>query len=309
LNNNIAFIVVFHNAQPYVKRVLGNVLKVAESSDEIIVIADGCSDMTSQTIKKVLSHSDRSFQFKETRDLHEIGALNVAFTLIKDQSFVLHLQGDMVIDVKSFSVVRRILSSENNVGVLSFRMGGCFHFGNLDLRLNEMNFGHNFKGGTPRNLKVNLYEYCVAGRGPILFNREILNPNFGEIDNNLKPHSIDDIDLSLISLGLGYQNYAVNLPYRSDITWGATRSQNRSFLEPVQIAANKNLIYVKKKHSKLLKDISIAHRHHSTELGTVKVGLYFLLGFYIGQELIQHDGKILIRIRRKLAFILSKYTI
>ena len=309
MNKNIAFVVVFHNAQPYAKRVLDNVLKAAENSDEIIVVADGCRDMTTQICKKVLSQSGRTFQFKETEDLHEIGALNVAFSLIQDQSFVLHLQGDMVIDVKSFAIVRNILSSEINLGVLSFRMGGCFHSDSLDLQLNEMNFGHNFKGKTTRNLKVALNNYCVAGRGPILFNREILTTNSGEIDNKLKPHSIDDIDLSLISLELGYQNYAVNVPYRSDITWGATRSKNRSFLEPVQIAADKNLVYVKEKHSKTLKEISHTHTHKSVELGTMKIGLYFLLGLYINRELLHSEQKKLKRIRRKLAFTLSQHTI
>lgn len=309
LNNNIAFVIVFHNAQPYAKRVLENVLRVAGRSDEIIVVADGCSDMTTQICKKVLSQSGRLFQFRETNDLHEIGALNVAFSLIQDPSFVLHLQGDMVIDVKSFAIVRNIVSRDLNLGVLSFRMGGCFHSDSLDLQLNEMNFGHNFNGKTPRKLKVNIFDYCVAGRGPILFNREILIPNSGEIDNNLKPHSIDDIDLSLISLELGYQNYAVNMPYRSDITWGATRSKNKSFLEPVQIAADKNLVYVKEKHSKILKEISDTHTHKSIELGTVKIGLYFLLGLHINRQLLHSGQKKFKRIRRKMAFTLSQHTI
>lgn len=309
MNKNIAFVVVFHNAELYARRVLNSVLTVADISDEIIVIADGCSDLTSEICKKILSKSENPFQFQETEDLHEIGALNVAFDFVKNAKFILHLQGDMVLDTKSFSIVREILLSQANLGVLSFRMGGCFHSKNLDLQLNEMNFGHNFKGRTPRRLKVNLHNYCVAGRGPILFNREILIPNLGKIDNNLKPHSIDDIDLSLISLEMGYQNFAVNVPYRSDITWGATRSKNRSFLEPVQIAADKNLVYVKGKHTKILEENSHYHQHEVLELRAIKVGLYFILGVYINRELLQSEKKFLRRVRRKIAFTLSQYTI
>jgi glycosyltransferase involved in cell wall biosynthesis len=309
MNKKIAFVVVFHNAETYVNRVLTNILRVSETYDEIIVIADGCTDSTSRICTELLSKSGKSFQFEETADLHEIGALNAAFKMINDARFVMHLQGDMAIDVKSFSILRKIIYSDINLGVLSLRMGGCFHSDNQDLKLNEMNFGHNFKGKITRRLKLNLYNYCVVGRGPLLFNREILNSNFGKIDENLKPHSIDDLDLSLISLELGFKNYSVNLPYRSDITWGATRTSNRSFLEPVQIAADKNLLYVKEKHSKILKVISHTHTHSFSEIGNIKIGVYYILGQYINRELLQSENKKLKRIRRKIAFKLSQYTI
>ena len=309
MNEDIAFVIIFHNAELYAKRVLKKVIRIAASSDEVIVIADGCNDSTVKICKKVLSKSRKSFQFKETQDVHEIGALNAAFNLIKNKSFILHLQGDMVLDVKTFPIVRKLLSGGLNLGVLSFRMGGCFHSEKSVLSLDEMNFGHNFKGKTPRKLTVNLYDYCVAGRGPILFNSDILINNSGQIDVNLKPHSIDDIDLSLISIELGYKNYAVNVPYRSDITWGATRSKNRSYLEPVHIAADKNLQYVKEKHAETLRVISNKHQHQITELKTVKVGLYFMLGRFINRELLQGDENILRRVRQKIAFKLSQHTI
>ncbi len=309
MNKNIAFVVVFHNAASFALRVLEKVVQVAESTDEIVVIADGCADTTSRICRELLTQSGRPFQFKETDDLHEIGALNVAFGLIKNADFILHLQGDMVIDAQTFPILRDLLSRTLNIGVLSLRMGGCFHSEDLNLELNEMNFGHNFKGRLRRKITINTYEYCVAGRGPLLFNRQILKSNNGQIDINLKPHSIDDVDMSLISLELGFKNYAVNLPYRSDITWGATRSKNRSFLEPVQIAAEKNFVYVKEKHSKLLAEIAHSHRHSISELGTVKVGVYFILGLYINRELLHSENKIFKRLRRKIAFTLSQVTI
>ena len=309
MNKNIAFVVVFHNAASFAPRVLEKVIQVAESADEIVVIADGCTDTTSKVCRELLTQSGKPFQFKETEDLHEIGALNVAFDLIKTADFILHLQGDMVMDAQTFPIVRDLLSQNLDVGVLSLRMGGCFRSEDLALELNEMNFGHNFKGRLRRKITVNTYEYCVAGRGPLLFNRQILESNNGQIDINLKPHSIDDVDMSLISLELGFKNYAVNIPYRSDITWGATRSKNRSYLEPVQIAAEKNLLYVKEKHSKLLTNIAHSHKHSISELGTVKIGIYFMLGLYINRELLHSENKLFKRLRRKIAFTLSQLTI
>jgi glycosyltransferase involved in cell wall biosynthesis len=309
LNKNVAFVVVFHNAASFAPRVLEKVVQVARSTDEVVVIADGCTDSTSEICRELLARSGKPFLFKETEDLHEIGALNVAFGLIKSADFILHLQGDMVMDVHSFSIIRDLLSCNPEIGVLSLRMGGCFRPEDLVLELVEMNFGHNFKGKLRRRITVSTYECCVAGRGPLLFNRKLLEPNNGQIDINLKPHSIDDVDLSLISLELGFKNYAVNLPYRSDITWGATRSPNRSFLEPVQIAADKNLLYVKGKHSKLLTEIAHNHEHPISELGNVRVGMYFMLGLYINRELLHSENKVFKRLRRKIAFTLSQHTI
>jgi glycosyltransferase involved in cell wall biosynthesis len=309
LNKNIAFVVVFHNAASYAPRVLEKVIRMADSSDEIVVIADGCTDSTSEICREILTNFGKPFQFQETEDLHEIGAINVALSLIKTAGFVLHLQGDMVMDAQTFPIVRDFLSGNREIGVLSLRMGGCFHSDDQTLELNEMNFGHNFEGRLRRKITVNTYEYCVAGRGPLLFNREILKSNNGQIDNSLKPHSMDDVDMSLISLKLGYKNYAVNLPYRSDITWGATRNKNRSYLEPVQIAAEKNLLYVKGKHSNLLKEIAHNHRHPILELGTVNIGIYFMLGLYINRELLHSENKKLRRLRRKIAFTLSQLTV
>ena len=309
MNENIAFVVIFHNAASFAPRVLEKVFQVAESRDEIVVIADGCTDSTSKICIELLNQSGKPYQFKETKDLHEIGALNIAFGLIQTAEFILHLQGDMVLDAQTFPLIRDLLSRNLDIGVLSLRMGGCFHSEDLALELNEMNFGHNFKGRLRRKIPVSTYEYCVAGRGPLLFNLQILKSNNGQIDMNLKPHSIDDVDLSLISLELGFRNYAVNLPYRSDITWGATRSKNRSFVEPVQIAAEKNLIYVKEKHSELLTRIAHSHRHPISELGNVRVGIYFLLGQYINRELLHSGNKIFKRLRRKIAFTLSQLTI
>lgn len=309
MNKNIAFVVVFHNAASYAPRVLEKVIRMADSSDEIVVIADGCTDSTSEICREILTNFGKPFQFQETEDLHEIGAINVALSLIKTAGFVLHLQGDMVMDAQTFPIVRDFLSGNREIGVLSLRMGGCFHSDDQTLELNEMNFGHNFEGRLRRKITVNTYEYCVAGRGPLLFNREILKSNNGQIDNSLKPHSMDDVDMSLISLKLGYKNYAVNLPYRSDITWGATRNKNRSYLEPVQIAAEKNLLYVKGKHSNLLKEIAHNHRHPILELGTVNIGIYFMLGLYINRELLHSENKKLRRLRRKIAFTLSQLTV
>jgi glycosyltransferase involved in cell wall biosynthesis len=311
LKTSISFIVVFHNSEKYVEKVLKNVIKCMSHEDALIVIADGCTDSTTLICKKLLLKAGIDYKLEETNDLHEIGALNVAFGFIKNQDFIMHIQGDMVIDSSTFHLVRQIIRSEPRLGVLSFRMGGCFVENGVtpQLEMNEMNFGHNFTGKTRRKLKITLYEFCVAGRGPILFNHKILVSSGGTIDQNLRPHSIDDIDLSLLAMKFGYKNFAVNLPYRSDVTWGASRSANRSVKEPVNLSAEKNLKYIAYKHSKILAKISIGHTHRNHAVGNVLIQPYFMFGIFINDRLRQNNGKIFSRAQRKLAFLLSKRTV
>ena len=145
----------------------------------------------------------------------------------------------MVIDYKNFHILRTALLSHPRIGLLSLRMGGCFHSiqGEPQLKLLETEFGHNYKGTINRRIQIYLREYCVAGRGPLVINRDVLLRSNWKIDENLRPHSIDDVDLSLISIDMGLLNYTINVPYRSDVTWGATRSATRSYKEPVNISA------------------------------------------------------------------------
>jgi glycosyltransferase involved in cell wall biosynthesis len=44
----LGFVVVFHNAEEYVTRVLDGVISCLGKDDVLVVVADGCTDLTAE---------------------------------------------------------------------------------------------------------------------------------------------------------------------------------------------------------------------------------------------------------------------
>ena len=305
----LGFVVVFHNAEEYVTRVLDGVISCLGKDDVLVVVADGCTDLTAENCRRDISSLNCEKIFLETSDLHEIGALNEAFGELKKYSpdYVMHVQGDMILDPKTFPILRSRIDTTSRIGLISLRMGGCptSDVENISISYKERNFGHNYKGAIQRNQKVILEECCIAGRGPIIISSELMIANAWTIDNNLKPHSMDDVDMSFLALELNLKNYSINLPFRSDVTWGATRNPNRSYQDSVDISALKNLSYVTAKHSKLLADIVKPHKHSDEYITDVRIGFNFLVGSLINRELLSPKRNLLRRVRKKIAYLVS----
>ena len=305
----LGFVVVFHNAEEYVTRVLNGVISSLGNDDVLVVVADGCTDLTAEKCRKNIALLPCEKIFLETSDLHEIGALNESFRALKkyNPDYVVHVQGDMILDPRTFPIIRSLLDMASRIGLISLRMGGCptSDAENISISYKERNFGHNYKGAIQRNQQVILEECCVAGRGPIIVSSELLIANAWTIDNNLKPHSMDDVDMSFLALEMNLRNYSINLPYRSDVTWGATRNPNRSYHDSVDISARKNLSYVTAKHSKILAEIVKPHNHSDKYITDVRIGFNFLLGSLINRELLSPKGNLLRRVRKKIAYLVS----
>lgn len=305
----LGFVVVFHNAEEYVTRVLDGVIACLGKDDVLVVVADGCTDLTAENCRRDISSLNCEKIFLETSDLHEIGALNEAFGELKKYSpdFVVHVQGDMILDPKTFPILRSRLDTASRIGLISLRMGGCptSDVENISISYKERNFGHNYKGAIQRNQKVILEECCIAGRGPIIISSELMIANAWTIDNNLKPHSMDDVDMSFLALEMNLKNYSINLPFRSDVTWGATRNPNRSYQDSVDISALKNLSYITAKHSKLLADIVKPHKHNDEYITDVRIGFNFLVGSHINRELLSPKRNLFRRVRKKIAYLVS----
>jgi glycosyltransferase involved in cell wall biosynthesis len=305
----LGFVVVFHNAEEYVARVMDGVISCLGNDDVLVVVADGCTDLTTEKCRKSISLLTCESVFLETSDLHEIGALNESFKALEKYKpdYVVHVQGDMILDPKTFPIVKSRIDTTSRIGLISLRMGGCpmVDADSISISYKERNFGHNYKGTIQRNQKVILEECCIAGRGPIIISSEMLIANAWTIDNNLKPHSMDDVDMSFLALEMNLRNYSINLPYRSDVTWGATRNPNRSYQDSVDISALKNLSYVIAKHSNLLADIVKPHTHSAEFITDVKIGFNFLLGSLINRELLSSKSNFFRRVRKKIAYLVS----
>lgn len=222
---------------------------------------------------------------------------------------VVHLQGDMIIEAKNFNSVRDFLTSKNDVGICSLRMGGCPSAATSDFDFSEGVYGH--KGGMKYlGSKISAAEVCVVVRGPLILSKNLLGVINWQIDPNLAPHSYDDIDLSLISRRNGFANYFIESPYRSDVTWGTTRRENRSFTESVDVSFTKNKLYVFEKHS-LNEHWSSCPGHPTNQ--TIKgfsPPIYYWKGMLFNFILTYPESsnplvRNLLRVFRKLSFLLS----
>jgi hypothetical protein len=273
-------------------------------------VLDGCTDDSVFGVEKIIELDDRVTVIS-TPDLHEILALNCALASVRkhNPASVVHLQGDMIIEAQNFNIVRDFLSSKTDFGIASLRMGGCPSNEILDFNFFEGVYGH--KGGIKRlGSKISVAEVCVVVRGPLVLSRELLEVISWQIDPRLAPHSYDDIDLSLLSKSNRFTNYCIETPYRSDVTWGTTRKENRSFTESVDISYLKNKQYVFDKHS-LNEFWSTCPGHPVNQLllGTSPSIYYwrgvifnFILTFPESRNLF---GNILLRVFKKISFKLS----
>lgn len=246
---NVAFIQIFHNPGKSLFSTVRRNLQLLGPEDHFYLVLDGCTDDSEYGVKNI-SEIDNRVTVISTPDLHEILALNCVLARVRkyNPASVVHLQGDMIIEPRNLNIVRDFLSSKTNFGIASLRMGGCPSNEISDFRFFEGVFGH--KGGIKLlSSKISVAEVCVVVRGPLVLSRGLLDVINWQIDPRLAPHSYDDIDLSLLSKSSGFTNFCIETPYRSDVTWGTTRKENRSFTESVDISYLKNKEYVFDKHS------------------------------------------------------------
>ena len=308
---NAAFIQIFHNPGMSLIPTLQKNFALLEPNDHYFVVLDGCSDDSAKIAQDYLDRVDLQATLVCTNDLHEVLALNEV--LLKAREYnprtVVHLQGDMIVEKQNFLILREFLSSKTGFGLVSLRMGGCPSAESLDFNLTEGLYGHN--GGLKLlGSKLSIKEVCVVVRGPLIFSKKLLDVISWQIDPKLAPHSYDDIDLSLISLENGMINYFVQAPFRSDVTWGTTRKENRSFTESVDISHSKNKKYVFSKHSLNQSWISCPGHTQIQSLWGAKPPLYFWRGVVLNYLLTRPKANnpavnILLRVAKKLSFMLS----
>ncbi len=308
---NIAFIQIFHNPGKSLIPTLRKNLDLLGADDRFYVVLDGCTDNSQSLAQEFIGEANNRVTVIHTPDLHEILALNCALAETREHNprAVVHLQGDMIVEPLNFDIVRGFLYSRTDFGIASLRMGGCPSKEISEFNFSEGAYGH--KGGM-RFLGAKLYvaEVCVVVRGPLILSDELLDLVGWQIDPKLAPHSYDDIDLSLISRESGFTNYFIETPYRSDVTWGTTRNENRSFTESVDISYSKNKQYVYEKHS-LNQSWSLCPGHGvNLTLAGLCPSSYYWRGMLFNSILTYPDSRNLLvhnlmRVCRKLAFKLS----
>jgi glycosyltransferase involved in cell wall biosynthesis len=284
-DEKFAVVLILHNSEDTARKATMWALRLLRNNSKLVVILDGCTDRTASIVEEVLKNVSKSaYKIIKTPDLHEIGALNTAFHFLSNSNlnWILHLQGDQIVNPRYFKVLTK--NFPRHFGLISLRGGGCAHFGasGTELTIREGFFSHKPTRLWPVNLNA-LDSVCIALRGPLVYSTDLLKSVRYQIPEILRPHSYDDVYMSLKSLEIGLLNYSAVVPFRSDLPWGSTRKKTRSDLSPVEVSAEKNWSFIQSQSGELLKKISFEHSHAPVDKykGPRIFSPYFLYGVLV----------------------------
>lgn len=257
LSDSYAWIVTVHNKARLLRRVLDGIAANMDAQDRLVVVLDGCTDRSADAAESFQrAHPALSTSIVSTPDLHEIGAINAGLAALGGHSFrgVFIVQDDVVLlSTKLRLAVERVaVLSGGKIGCVSFRMG-CYLSGPTEdvpfwQDFVESAYGH--RGRHARRLRPqHAIEVDLAFKSPIFYSSQLLERVRWQMDPDLMPHSMDDLDLSLHARAAGLRNYAVAAPMRSDMPWGGTREFAQGDIGEI---GTRNARRVRRKHTELV---------------------------------------------------------
>ena len=213
--SSVSVVMPVHNQEKLISSVMWGLLKsISEDVKEIIVVLDGCTDMTERVVK---SFADITVLY--TPDVFETIACNHGFRAASGD-YILTLQDDMVLQEpeidrrlrKPFAVVPDLLGvTARNAQNDYLGVDGRIHIGEV--------FGRD--ASSPRGT-LGIRDVIV--RGPILFDHANLR-SLGYLDETFAPLSWDDHDLSYRAYRRGMLVGAYVCDYESRREWGSTRAK------------------------------------------------------------------------------------
>ena len=268
------FIITIHNAGDRLGEVISSVLKAADHDSVIMPVLDGCNDESEEIVEGFRTKSSKVIKPIYTSDVHEIGAINAALAALPF-GHVFILQDDVVIMAENIGKFfnEKILRSNPDVGYVSMRMGGGIHYTTYAKAIwHLISSGFKIKSRLLDVVDVTYSEHdeisevtpsvisswaikeiAVGIKSPVWISAN-LRTKIPLLDRKLMPFCYDDVDMSIESLKLGYKNFLVAVPYRSEKHWGGTRKPNSSFTKLLGVVPVRNRAYLYKKHRCWLKN-------------------------------------------------------
>jgi glycosyltransferase involved in cell wall biosynthesis len=254
VNPEFSIVLTVHNKDWLVERVIESLVRCTRSSFELIVVLDGCTDNSKQTVEWALTDARSPFfsdhTLVETPDVFETKANNVGLRLARGKYSII-VQDDMLVDevgwekrlARPTQQFRDIfaVTAQCAHGYRVNRKSRCrgdakFHLLADDCWCDLLNYDALIDRGRderknpkyPRGLPRNVFAVRDSvNRGPLLFVSERLK-QLDYFDEAFSPQNMDDHDLcfrAFAKFGWKCGVYIVN--YVSKPEWGSTRPEGK----------------------------------------------------------------------------------
>ncbi|MDD3180112.1 MAG: glycosyltransferase [Opitutaceae bacterium] len=265
------YLITIHNKEVLLTAVLEGIDVCAGREATIVPVLDGCTDGSARVVQEFARRSARRVAPVVTDDVHEIRAINAGLRTC-GPGFCVVLQDDVILrDPQLENRLRDLHAADGrNLGCISLRMGGVIVTESLTTRFRRWLFqprrwprstlGVADLTGSPfdthpvaklRTVELGGFAPLAAVfKSPIVFTPE-LRAAEPLLDENLAPHSYDDLDLSIRALQHGLVNGVLALEYTSEPSWGGTR-KSAEFRRTMMAIMYRNQTYLWGKHRRWL---------------------------------------------------------
>ncbi|MEO6289140.1 MAG: glycosyltransferase family 2 protein [Ginsengibacter sp.] len=235
------YIITIHNKEDLIEDVMNAVIRCCNVNSFIYPVLDGCTDRSEEIIDKVIQENPWvKIKKIHTPDVHETKSINAGL-LNSDQSghgYNVILQDDVIIDdFKLEEKIEYIYNwSKKPLGTISFRMAANFKKDWLTNKESApfKNFVENIYGhgapGTKLILPGQFNYRAFPFKSPVCIPCELIN-QFGMLEEQLSPHTYDDLEYSLRLIKAGYRNGVFAIKFHSRKEWGGTRRTPQNVLD------------------------------------------------------------------------------
>jgi hypothetical protein len=261
--NNSFYIVPTFNKDFLILDVLNGIVKSHSSNDipTIICLVDGCTDNTETLVNSFKeSYKDpQKMHIIKLNDVHEIRSLNHGLEYIKNNlspnsdDLIFMIQDDVILNDENINLkFNKLFEYRKDLGYVSMRFGCKLHSFNNDIHesdFTESEFGHWSQPNIHFNCKIlkhlEFQTFQIVVRSPTCVQWRTFE-SVGFFDDNLAPLGYDCHDFSIRCNLKGYTNGVLAIKFKSDVSWGSTRSPNKKY--NMKSIYERNRKYLANKH-------------------------------------------------------------
>ena len=236
-------VISIYNQEKLMPRVLAGVLNSTTTPFNLILVFDGCTDKSQEISQEFLKNHKTSCLknviITTAENVYETKANNIGFRLSRED-YLITVQDDVVIEEKGWE--RRLtypLRAFEDVFAVTSRVALNMLFFNEDDLPSFIDCAGREFWSLPRN------RFAIRNtinRGPVAFRTDILK-QLNYLDEIFAPGQFDEADLVLRA----WEQYqmkcgAFSIDYRSDLSWGKTRSGPNILTSKLNATKNAKLL-------------------------------------------------------------------
>lgn len=245
------YIITCHNAEATIERVLHGVSPCCRTTDNVVVVLDGCSDGTEDIVVAVADLLGLPTNIVRTPDVHELLSLNAGLRYaLQGDGYNVLLQDDVILmDPDLEAHIEAAYATIPNLGYLSLRAGfnlredAYTHAAPYPVFPQTEDIESVYGSGITANILMpGRFTYrTMPIKSPTVLPCKIVR-ELGVFNENLAPYAYDDLDMSIRCLMSGYSNGVLSVPFFSDVRWGGSRKRGHP---DIMVAVLRNGAYLR----------------------------------------------------------------